>query len=148
QERVLQPYFDALEQTRRFDLARFVLEALGRLLTESAKARFWIEALTNAGPRLADRTATYRAALAFVRLINRLKEWERQARAVGFLDEGYAASQLWKQDWERFEGDVLHARAQALIQQLVPLHSPGSGSHEPSVSHTGAREPDARGSRP
>lgn len=125
QEQVLLPYLDALAQAARFDLARFVLEALVKLLPATAAPRFWVGGLVNAGPRLADRTGTHQAALAFVRQMERLKEWERQARGVGYLDAGYAASQLWKQDWERCQGDVLHARAQALTRQLDPLHSLG-----------------------
>jgi hypothetical protein len=125
QERALSPFFDTLEQTRRCDLARFALDALTRLLPASAKARLWIGGLPDAGPRLADRQATYRAALAFVVQTDRFKRWEKEARGVGFVDYGYAAAQLWKQEWERYGGDVLHARSQALLRELDPMHSPG-----------------------
>jgi hypothetical protein len=125
QEITLIPLFDALEQAARFDLARFALDALARLLPANVAARFWIGGLSHAGPRLLDRNATYMAALAFVRQLDRLKRWEALARGVGYLDEGYAASQLWKSDWERYQGDVLHARAQALIQQVNPMQSLG-----------------------
>ena len=125
QESVLSPLFDAFEQAERFDLARFALEALTRLLPTTAAARFWIGGLSHAGPRLADRQATYRAALAFVTQTARFKRWEQRARGVGYLDDGYAASQLWKQDWERYQGDVLHARSQALVREMDPMHSPG-----------------------
>ena len=54
-------------------------------------------------------------------MLPRLQQWERRARSVGFFDEGYHASQLWKADWERFEGDVLTERAQAVIRQLDPM---------------------------
>jgi hypothetical protein len=125
QEQTLAPFFEAVHRAGRLDLARFVLAANRRLLPAGARPEDWIGGLTSAGPRLADRTATHRAALAFVRQIDRLRQWERQARSVGYLDEGYAAAQLWKQDWEHFDGDMLHARAQALVQQLEPLASPG-----------------------
>ena len=125
QENVLSPLLDALEQTERYDLARFALEALTRLLHATAAPRFWIGGLSHAGPRLVDRQATYRAALTFVRQTDRFKRWEQRARGVGYLDDGYAASQLWKQDWERYQGDVLHACSQALVRDMDPMHSPG-----------------------
>jgi hypothetical protein len=123
QERALSPLFEALEKTGRYDLARFALAALTRLLPASAAARFWIGGLSNAGPRLTDRQATYKAALSFVRQINRFKRWEQQARGVGYIDDGYAAAQLWKQDWERYQGDLLHARSEALVRDMDPIHS-------------------------
>jgi hypothetical protein len=125
QDHALVPFLDALEQAGRLDLARFVLEALEALVMPAAEPRFWVGGLKNAGPRLADRAATHRAALALIRRSDRLWQWEQRARGVGYLDEGYAASQLWKRDWERCQGDELHARAQALIRQLEPLASAG-----------------------
>src|SRR5262249_58512971 len=68
--------------------------------------------LQGAGPpRLADRVEVHRRALALPRHLDRLQRWERKARGVGFLDEGYAASQVWKADWEQLGGDELAARA-------------------------------------
>jgi hypothetical protein len=125
QEQAIEPFLAAMEESGRYDLARFVLEAMAALLQENIGPRFWVGGLRHVGPRMADRTVTYRAALAFVRQMDRLGQWERWARGVGYLDEGYAASQLWKQDWERLHGDMLHARAQALQRQLDPLSSPG-----------------------
>jgi hypothetical protein len=125
QESVLVPFLDALEQAGRFDLARFVLEAGAALLTPAATPRFWVGGLAGAGPRLADRTTTNRAALAFVRQMDRLRRWERSARGVGYFDEGYAAAQLCKSDWERYSGDALHARAAEIIQALDPLSVTG-----------------------
>jgi hypothetical protein len=125
QEQAIQPFLAAMEEAGRYDLARFVLEAMAALLPDKIGPRFWVGGLRGAGPRLADRTATHRAALAFVRQTDRLRQWERRARGIGYLDEGYAASQLWKRDWERCQGDVLHARAQALQRALDPLTSPG-----------------------
>jgi hypothetical protein len=55
------------------------------------------------------------------RHLERLHQWERRARGVGFLDEGYASSQVWKADWERYDGDELAARAAALVRQVEPL---------------------------
>ncbi len=141
QEQTLAPFFDAVQQAGRLDLARFVLAAGRRLLSADARPSDWVGGLTTAGSRLADRTAMYRAALALVRQMDRLREWERQARSVGYLDEGYTAAQLWKQDWEHFDGDVLHSRGQALVQQLEPMASPGGPKDESSLPHSSSGKP-------
>src|SRR5262249_10928462 len=104
-------------------------EANAALLPADAAPSFWIRGLTSAGPRLADRAATHRAALSLVRVLDRLHGWERRARGIGYFDEGYAAAQLWKSDWERCQGNVLCNRAAAIMQQLEPL--PATGGHEP-----------------
>ena len=51
----------------------------------------------------------------------RLQRWQRKARGVGYLDEGYAASQLWKTDLEHNGGEELAARAASLVRQIEPL---------------------------
>lgn len=129
QEGVLTPFLVALEQSGRFDLGRFILAANAALLPPEASPRLWIAGLTTAGPRLADRATTHRAALCLVRSLDRLRSWERQARNVGYFDEGYAVAQLWKNEWERHQGDVLYMRATAIMQQLEPL--PATGGAEP-----------------
>jgi hypothetical protein len=121
QERVLASFLAAVEQTGRTDLARFLLETAAGLLKEGIEAKEWIGTLTSAGPRLADRSDTYRAALAFLHRLPRLREWTAQARGVGYFDEGYPASQLWLADWERCQGEVCCSRAAAVIRQLDPM---------------------------
>jgi hypothetical protein len=121
QERVLTAFLDAVEEAGRFDLARFLFPALHALLPNGPRLEWWTEGLHGAGPRLADRSETLRAALVLPRLVSRLQGWEQQARAVGYFDENYAACQLYKADWERFQGEVLGARAQQLTQQIEPL---------------------------
>ncbi|HVS34608.1 MAG TPA: hypothetical protein VMS17_03435 [Gemmataceae bacterium] len=121
QERVLTAFLDAVEKAERLALARFLLRAASRLLGDHANAEMWVGGLTGAGPRLADRTATYQSALALLRQMPRLQAWERRARSVGYFDEGYQASQLWKSDWEHYHGEALADRAAAIIRQLDPM---------------------------
>lgn len=121
QERVLDVFLDAIDAAGRPDLARFLLRCAGRVLTPSATAHMWTKGLRQPAPRLADRADTSRGALAFVHVLPRLQRWERRARTVGAFDEGYRASQLWKADWERFDGDELTERAQGIIRQLDPM---------------------------
>ena len=66
-------------------------------------------------------SATTPCLVTVLRQQPRLQEWERRARSVGYWDEGYAASQLWKADWERFQGDEVTERAQNIIRQLDPM---------------------------
>lgn len=123
QERVLEALFLAVENAGRRDLVRFLLAVAEGLLPAHARPEMWTGGLSSAGPRMADRGETHRAALAFLRQLERLRSWERQARTVGYFDEGYASSQLWKDDWDRCQGETLHARAQAIIQKLDPLRT-------------------------
>jgi hypothetical protein len=89
---------------------------------------FWVGSLHGSGGRLADRAETYRAALTFLRHLEVLRDWERRARGVGYFDEGYAAAQFWKAEWERWNGELLVSRAQAIIRQLDPM-TLGSGGN-------------------
>jgi hypothetical protein len=60
-------------------------------------------------------------ALTLLRHLERLQRWERAARGVGYFDEGYHAAQLWKADWEQYQGDVVCERAQNIIRRLDPM---------------------------
>jgi hypothetical protein len=122
QVRVLTAFLDAVEKADRLDLARFLLRAAHHLVGPHASSAMWVEAMTDAGPRLAERTVTYGSALAFLHQLPRLQSWDRQARSVGYFDEGYQAAQLWKTDWGRYEGDAVCDRARAIIRRLDPLH--------------------------
>jgi hypothetical protein len=121
QERVLNAFLTALEKAERRDLARFLLRAAERLLGPYAHAGMWTGGLHTTGLRLADRAATYQAALVFVRAMQRLRDWATWARGVGYWDEGYQAAQLFKGDWEQHQGDALAERAQTIIRQLDPM---------------------------
>lgn len=122
EERVLSAFTAAAEKLNRPDLTRFVLRAAGTVLTPDVQANAFFAGLQGTGPpKLADRLDVHRRALALPRHLERLQAWERRARSVGFLDEDYAISQLWKGDWERLNGDELTDRARALVKQVEPL---------------------------
>jgi hypothetical protein len=125
QEQTLNGFLDAITAAERPDLARFLLQAAHEVLGDGLHPRQLVGGLKNAGPRMADRMETNQGALALVRQLDRFRKWERAARRVGYFDEGYARSQLWLLDWERWQGDLLHGKAQALIQQLDPLKQVG-----------------------
>jgi len=122
EERVLSAFTVAAEKANRPDVTRFILHAAGTLLTSDVQANAFFAGLQGTGPaKLADRLEVHRRALALPRHLERLQAWERRARGVGFLDEDYAVSQLWKSDWERLNGDELTDRARALVKQVEPL---------------------------
>lgn len=109
---------------KRPDLARFVLATNAGLFQTDLSPVFWTGGLPGSGPaRLADRLDTQRAALSVPRQMDILAGWQDKARAVGFFDEGYAASQLWKKDWETADGDRVAARARAAVEQIEPLRT-------------------------
>jgi hypothetical protein len=122
EERVLTAFSAGLEEANRPDLTRFILRAAGTLLTPDQKANAFFAGLQGTGPpKLADRLDVHRRALALPRHLERLQAWERRARGVGFLDDDYAVSQVWKGDWERLNGDELTDRSRALMKQVEPL---------------------------
>ena len=121
QQRVLTAFLDAVESAGRWDLARFLLRALTNLLGPHVHAGMWTGRLQVTGMRLADRAAVYQSALAVLRQVARLQDRARRARAIGYFDDGYAAAQMWKADWEQFQGETLCERAVELIRQLDPM---------------------------
>jgi hypothetical protein len=121
QERVLTAFVDAVEKADRLDLARFLLRAASLLLGPDAEPAMWVGALRHAGQRLADRAAVIGQALTLLRHLERLQRWDRRVRGVGYFDEGYHAAQLWKADWEQYQGDVLCERAQNILRRLDPM---------------------------
>lgn len=122
QDRALTAFLDAAEQTKRPDLARFLLRALSDLLANDLTTAFWIGGLQGSGPgRLAERLEIHRHALAVLRSVERLGRWTVRARATGYLDEDYPIAQLWLADWEQYRGDEIVAISQRLLRQLEPL---------------------------
>ena len=120
QERIYGEYLDAIEQAQRWDLARCFLETARRLLKDRPAARIWIRNLDVGNVRLAERQSIYRDAFAFLRQLDRFRRWQQQAVNVGYFDDGYQASQLWKADWERFGGEALCERASAIVREVEP----------------------------
>jgi hypothetical protein len=137
QEMVLDRFAEAIERSGRFDLARFLLQAAGAFWTEGRTADDLIGGLQGSGPRrLADRAQVHRRAAVMVRFMERMAGWERTARGVGYHDEGYAAAQLFKAEWEAVGASEAARRSQKALQQLLPMTiGPGGRDDEPSLSH-------------
>jgi len=57
-----------------------------------------------------------------------LEGWQQQAVNIGYFDEGYQASQMWKTDWEAANGNRVAARARTTVEMLEPLRGPVGGT--------------------
>ena len=125
EQQTLTAFLAAAEQANRPDLARFLLRSMAAVFAAGDLApSFWTGGLQGQGPpRLADRLETQRAALAVPRQMQTLQAWDRRSRSVGYFDEDYPASQLWKEDWEAARGDEVTAKAQRVLDQLEPLRT-------------------------
>lgn len=121
QAETLAAFCAAADQAGRRDQVRFLLAVAGRLLGGGAAPRQWTQSLETDELRLAERLEVYRAALAVPHMLLSLEAWQREALGVGYTDEGYAAAQLWKSDWERFDGDRLCRRARHLVRTCEVL---------------------------
>lgn len=113
---ILNSFLDAVEKAERRDLATFLLVVAQEVLHPQANVANWIGNLKVRSLRLADREQAYNASMAFVSVLERLQSWSQSAQGIGYFDEGYAASQLWKSTWEAYNGDELASRAQELCQ--------------------------------
>jgi hypothetical protein len=121
QTRVLSTFLNFLEKVNRRDLSRFLFISSEALLRLAPTATHWTGSIKTLGLRMADRAETYRSSLALLWQLEQLGVWNKQARAVGYFDEGYAASQLWKADWEAYNGDAICEQARVIIRQAEPM---------------------------
>jgi hypothetical protein len=120
---VLERFVVEVEASNRPDLARFLLQVLGRVLTTQDMApTFWTGGLQGTGPpRLADRLETQRNALALLRHAGRFRQWQQRAQTRGYFDEDYAAGKFWLSQWEALNGEQVVRRAEHVVQLLEPL---------------------------
>ncbi len=102
QRQVWQRLFSACENNDRRDLCRFLQNALGKIIHPKSKPEDWTGKLETNDMRIADRFALYRDAMVLTEAIDQLKKWQSEGAITGYFDEGYAASQLFKSDWETF----------------------------------------------
>jgi hypothetical protein len=115
----LDALLSAAEAAGRRDLVRFLLVAAQRIFRTPPSPRAWVRSLDVSGLRLSERADVYRDALALPHALETLHRWQREALATGYTDEGYAAAQLWKSQWERLEGDLVCRHARAMIAELA-----------------------------
>ena len=117
----LAAYLQAIDQAGRRDLARWLLIALRDSVAGSAEISRWIGSVDVRGLRVSQRTDVYRDAVAFLAAADQLSNWHQQAANTGYFDEGYAASQIWKSDWERYNGEASCTTARRIAREAEPL---------------------------
>lgn len=118
QQRAYGALIAAADAAGRRDLTRPLLAAAHRLLRKPPSPRMWVQSLDCSQLRLSERVEVYRAALVLLHALETLHNWQQESLAVGYIDEGYAAAQLWKSQWERLEGDAVYRNARTVIQSL------------------------------
>ncbi|HEY1190395.1 MAG TPA: hypothetical protein VGE74_22365 [Gemmata sp.] len=139
----LRGFLKAAEDAKRTDLGRFVLRTNAQVLQSDLTPVFWTGGLQGSGPqRLADRLETQRAALAVPRQMETLEAWQERNRYVGYFDDDYQASQMWKADWEAVNGERIGARARAAVEMLEPLRGPVGGTAPPAGAAPGGENPE------
>jgi hypothetical protein len=124
----------------RRDLAGFLVDAATAFCQPGIGPEDVAGRVNSRGLRLTDRLATLRAAAVLPRALVRLADWERQARAIGYLDEGYTAAQFFLTRWERAGAGVALAVARDVIRQTEPLTPAKESRDEPGVPSAGERE--------
>ena len=118
QEEVLNRLFDAAEKHGRRDLCRFLLQALHQVVGPRSERDHWVALLRTDELRLAQRTELYESASAFLRSASRLRHWHTRSLGVGYFDEGYAESQLYKSLWESTSAEESFGHADRVIGEL------------------------------
>jgi len=118
---VLNAYLDAIDNSNRRDLARFIFPAAQTLLNQHPTAETWTRILNVSNLRLAERSEVYQAAMTFLQRFADLQQWQDHATHVGYWDEGYQGAQLWKSDWEHFGCDQLVEIANGILRQVEPM---------------------------
>ncbi len=119
QERVLDRLMTKADSVGRRDLCRFLLETFKKILKNEGELKSWTRSLRTKGLRIADRTEAYQNAASLLRQADRLEKWHKDSVATGYMDENYAATQLWKSDWERLNVQPAINRAQAILREIT-----------------------------
>ncbi len=121
QDELITDYLETIRARGRPDLARFLLMIASDVFAAPVQGHDWVGQLVVNRLRLAERAAIYQSALSLPRALETLRLWEVESRGIGYFDEGYAASQLFKADWQTYDGARLHEHARQLSQALDPL---------------------------
>lgn len=119
QAAVLDVFFQAIDAGGQRQLASFLVDAGVQWLASPRTADAYTRGLASDAP-LRERTEARRQAAAFVRALARLHAWDREHRAVRFIDDGYELAQRLVKDWERL-GEVGFGAAARLVADLDAL---------------------------
>lgn len=133
QDLVLVHLLPVLEPHRR-DLAGFLIRAASSFCRSGWRVEQLTAGLGTAGNvRLADRYSIRQQAAFLPRTLVRLAAWERQARQIGFLDDGFQRAQHFLTLWDAADAGAALMQARELLRQLAPLAGKGE-TDEPGLS--------------
>lgn len=121
QRSVLDEFFSAIDRVGQRRLATFLVDAAVAWLATPRAPETYLAALDATAP-LRERAEARREAGAFLRAVARLRAWDREHRAVRFIDDGYDEAQRLVKDWERLTEQHASAAA-ALVTELEALPS-------------------------
>jgi hypothetical protein len=94
QAKLLDVFYGACDKANRRDLAGFALDAARRLFGEAAlPGSKWTGSLDKSAA-LSERSAAHKAAGAYLRSLQRWRDWDNEHRGVRFIDDEYQAAQL------------------------------------------------------
>ena len=103
-------------------MARFLVRAASDFCVPERVPEDLIGRLLGGAPkRLAERYEIQARAAVLPRVLQQLGQWECRARGIGYLDEGYAAAQLFKSDWEAAGASAALTVAERLLRELQPV---------------------------
>ena len=117
QTTVLNEFVNAAVEAGRVDLFRFMLDMMNQLVLNKHAAD-WTRGLNVKNLRVADRTKVYRAALAVPLAAQHLARQQQENVNVSFVDDNYEASQLWKKNWEAFNGAQSVLQAERIVAEI------------------------------
>ena len=110
-------YLKAIDAAGRRDLARPLLRVLQRIQNSQWQSTKWTGKLDVGDWSMGDRLTAYRAAFQLFCSAETLHRWQDEAVATGYFEEGYQAAQLWKSDWEFYNGSQFAEFAQDVMNQ-------------------------------
>lgn len=109
---------DLADRKQRWDLCRFLLQTIDRVVARSSSTRQWIGRLNMGSVRLSDRSDTYAAATCLLHLFRQLEKWNATSQGIGYFDENYQQAQLWKSYWEQYGSADKFIRSQEILRDL------------------------------
>lgn len=128
QQQVLDAFLDHIARSGRWDLSLWMLTAAQTTLRAVPLGEPYFPKLQTSGLRMTERSMLYEQGLVLFRALERLRQHHADTQAIGFYDDEYQTSQLWKSEWERLHGDDICWQARELVQQSLPLRLSGDES--------------------
>jgi hypothetical protein len=130
QRALLGVFLDTIDAAGQRGLATFLIDAgVEWLRAPPRSAEELVRSLSHDTP-LRDRSEARKASAAFLRGLDRLRTWDREHRAVRFIDDGYEVAQALISDWGRL-GEPGFQLAASLVTQLEALPAAEAATPSP-----------------